>query len=215
MKIIDIKNNFSPELASKEAALALLKGRVVVYPTDTLYALGVNIFDTESIRKLFAIKKRSDKKPIPVMVSSISMAKIVAEIDEKREKVLKSFWPGPFTFILKKKPIVSYLLTAGRNTIALRIPNNEFCKMLISDFEGPVTATSANISGEEPSHDCREIVKRFEIEEIQPELVIDAGVLPKSAPSTIIDITGNMPKVLRINSTNKEDLMNILKKMEF
>jgi L-threonylcarbamoyladenylate synthase len=215
MKVIDIKNNFSPELASKEAALALLKGRAVVYPTDTLYALGVNIFDTESIRKLFAIKKRPDKKPIPVMVGSISMAKAIAEIDEKREKVLRSFWPGTFTFILKKKPIVSYLLTAGRNTIALRIPDSEFCKMFVSDFEGPISVTSANISGEEPSYDCREIIERFEKEEIQPELIIDAGVLPKSDPSTIIDITGNMPKVLRISLTNKEDLMNILKKLEF
>lgn len=215
MKVIDIRNNFSPELASKEAALALLKGRAVVYPTDTLYALGVNIFDTESIRKLFAIKKRPDKKPIPVMVGSISMAKAVAEIDAKREKVLRSFWPGQFTFILKKKPIVSYLLTAGKNTIALRIPDSEFCKMFVSDFEGPITATSANISGEEPSQECREIIERFEKEKIQPELIIAAGVLPKSDPSTIIDITGNMPKVLRINPTTKDNLMSILKKMEF
>lgn len=215
MKIIDIKNNFSPELASKEAALNLLKGKAVVYPTDTLYGLGVNIFDTESIRKLFAIKKRPERKPIPVIVDSIRMAKAVAEVDLKREKVLKSFWPGPFTFILKKKPIVSYLLTAGKNTIALRIPDSEFCKMMVSDFEGPVSATSANISGEEPSQDPREIIERFEKEEIQPDLFIDAGVLPESEPSTIIDITGNMPKVLRINETTKDELMSILRKMEF
>ena len=215
MKIIDIKNNFSPELASKESALALLKGRAVVYPTDTLYALGVNIFDTEAIRKLFTIKKRPDRKPIPVIVGSISMAKAIAEIDKKREKVLKSFWPGPFTFILKKRPVVSYLLTAGRNTIALRIPDSTFCQMLVSDFEGPVTATSANISGEETSQDPREIIERFEREECRPDLVVDAGVLPQSDPSTIIDITGNMPKILRINQTTKENLMNILKKMEF
>ena len=135
--------------------------------------------------------------------------------DKKREKVLRSFWPGPFTFILKKRPIVSYLLTAGRNTIALRIPNSEFCSLLTSDFEGPVTATSANISGEVPSPDPREIIERFSKEEVLPDLIIDAGVLPKSDPSTIIDITGNMPKVLRINPTTKENLMNILKKMEF
>ncbi|MBI4118763.1 MAG: Sua5/YciO/YrdC/YwlC family protein, partial [Parcubacteria group bacterium] len=84
MKILDIRNNFSPELASKEAALALLKGRTVVYPTDTLYGLGANIFDTEAIRKIFAVKKRSDKKPLPVMVSSIGMAKAVAVIDSQR-----------------------------------------------------------------------------------------------------------------------------------
>lgn len=215
MKIIDIRNNFSPELASKEAALALLKGRAVVYPTDTLYALGVNVFDTDAIRKIFAIKKRSDKKPVPVMVGSISMAKAVADIDTKREKVLRSFWPGPFTFILKKRPIVSYLLTAGRNTIALRIPDNDFCKMVIDDFEGPITITSANVSGEEPSQDPREIIERFSKEKNQPDLVVDVGELPIANPSTIIDITGNMPKVLRVNPTTKENLISILKKMEF
>lgn len=214
MKIWDIKNNFSPELAAKEAALTLFKSGAVVYPTDTLYALGVNVLDTDAVRKLFAIKRRSDKKPLPVMVSSISMAKALAHIDESREKVLKSFWPGPFTFILKKKQLVSYLATAGKNTIAVRIPDNTFCKNLIRDFEGPVTVTSANISGETPSPDAREIINRFSHEDCRPDMVVDAGVLPQTEPSTIIDLTGNMPKVLRVNPTTKDNLMNILRAMQ-
>ena len=115
MKVLDIRNNFSPELASKEAALALLKGRVVVYPTDTLYGLGVNVFDTEAVRKIFALKKRSQKKPLPVMVSSISMAKALAVIDKPREKILKNFWPGPFYFIIKKKPVVYFDVKVERS----------------------------------------------------------------------------------------------------
>lgn len=214
MKILDIRNNFSPELASKEAALALLKGRAVVYPTDTLYGLGVNVFDTEAIRKVFAIKKRSDKKPLPVMVSSIAMAKAVAVIDKDRERILRNFWPGPFTFILKKKPLVSFLVTAGRNSIALRIPDHPFCESLIRDFEGPVTATSANISGEEPFYDPREIISRFLREEIQPDVFIDGGVLPEADPSTIIDLTSDNPRIVRINPTNKQNLLNILETIQ-
>lgn len=214
MKILDIRNNFSPELASKEAALALLKGRVVIYPTDTLYGLGVNVFDTEAVRKLFSIKKRSEKKPLPVMVGSIAMAKAIAVIDKPREKILKNFWPGPFTFILKKKSIVSYLVTAGKNSIALRLPDHYFCRSVISDFEGPVTATSANISGEEPSRDPREIIERFGREEIQPNVIIDAGVLPAVDPSTIIDLTTDNPKIVRINSTNKQNLLSILETIQ-
>lgn len=214
MKILDIRNNFSPELASKEAALALLKGRIVMYPTDTLYGLGANVFDTDAIRKIFSIKKRSDKKPLPVMVGSIAMAKAVAVIDKPREKILKNFWPGPFTFILKKKPIVSYLVTAGKNSIALRIPNHYFCNSMIRDFEGPVTATSANISGEEPSPDSREIIDRFNREEFRPDLIVDAGSLPESDPSTIIDLTTDNPRIIRINPTNKQNLLSILETIQ-
>lgn len=214
MKILDIRNNFSPELASKEAALTLIKGRVVVYPTDTLYGLGANVFDTDAIRKIFAIKKRPDKKPLPVMVRSIAMAKAVAIIDKPRERILKSFWPGAFTFILKKKPSVSFLLTAGRNSIAVRIPNHPFCESLIRDFEGPITATSANISGEEPSPDPREIIDRFLEEDIQPDLFIDGGVLPTSDPSTIIDLTTDNARVVRINPTNKQNLLHILETIQ-
>ena len=210
MKIWDIKNNFSPELAAKEAALTLFKGGAAVYPTDTLYALGVNVLDNDAVRKLFAIKQRSDKKPLPVMVGSIDMAKALAYINAASEKILKSFWPGPFTFVLKKKPVVSYLATAGRNTIALRVPDNDFCRMMIENFEGPVTVTSANISGEEPSWDARVIADRFNRSGAAPDLVVDAGVLPLANPSTIIDLSGSMPKVLRINPTNKEELMKIL-----
>ncbi|MBI2466200.1 MAG: threonylcarbamoyl-AMP synthase [Candidatus Sungbacteria bacterium] len=214
MKILDIRNNFSPELASKEAALALLKGRTVVYPTDTLYGLGANIFDTEAIRKIFAVKKRSDKKPLPVMVSSIGMAKAVAVIDSQRERILKNFWPGPFTFILKKKPTISFLVTAGRNSIALRMPSHTFCESLIRDFEGPITVTSANISGEESSPDPREIISRFLEEEIQPDVFIDDGVLPESDPSTIIDLTADNPRIVRINPTNKKNLLSILETIQ-
>ena len=214
MKILDIRNNFSPELASKEAALALLKGRVIIYPTDTLYGMGANVFDNDAIRKIFAIKKRPEKKPLPVIVNSISMAKAMAVIDKPREKILKSFWPGPFTFILKKKPSISFLLTAGRNSIALRMPDNYFCQSLIKDFEGPVIATSANISGEISSLDSREIIERFSREDIQPDLFIDNGVLPESDPSTIIDLTTDNARIVRINPTNKENFLNILKTIQ-
>ena len=210
MKVLDIRNNFSPELASKEAALVLFKSGAVVYPTDTLYGLGVNVFDTEAMRRLFLIKKRPAAKPVPVMVSSIAMAKSVAVIDYKQEEVLKSLWPGPFTFVLRKKSVVPYLVTGGKDSLALRIPDNDFCKRLLADFEGPISCTSANVSGEEPSVNPREIQKRFELEKHKPDLIVDAGTLPLSDPSTVIDLTASRPKILRINPTSREKLMDIL-----
>jgi len=214
VKILDIKNTFSYDLASKEAALTLFKGGTVIYPTDTLYALGANALDLNAVRGIFAVKKRPDKKPLPVMVGSMAMAKEIAFVDDHHEKILKSFWPGPYTFILKKKSYVSYLLTAGHNTIALRMPDHPFCQKFIADFERPIIVTSANISGEVPHPEAKTIAQRFSRENIQPDLVIDAGGLPEADPSTIIDLTGNMPKVLRINPTSKENLMKILRAMQ-
>mgnify|MGYP001563519232 CR=1 FL=1 len=210
MKVLDIRNNFSPELASKEAALTLFKSGAVVFPTDTLYGLGVNIFDTEALRRLFLIKKRPAAKPVPVMVSSMAMAKALAVIDYKQEEVIKSLWPGPFTFVLRKKSAVSYLVTANKDSVALRMPNHHFCASLLKDFEGPITCTSANVSGEEPSPNPRQIYERFETEKHQPDLIVDAGTLPLSDPSTVIDLTASKPRILRINPTSKERLMSIL-----
>ncbi|MBI4120277.1 MAG: threonylcarbamoyl-AMP synthase [Parcubacteria group bacterium] len=210
MRVLDVRNNFSPELASKEAALVLFKSGAVVFPTDTLYGLGVNVFDSEALRRLFLIKKRPASKPVPVMISSIGMAKAVAVIDYKQEGIIKSLWPGPFTFVLRKKSIVPYLVTAGKDSLALRIPNNDFCQRLLADFEGPITCTSANVSGEEPSSDPRAIWGRFELEKHQPDLIVDAGALPTSEPSTIIDLMTPVPKVVRINPASKDQVLKIL-----
>lgn len=211
MIVLDIKNIFSVELAVKEAALNLFKNKVIVFPTDTLYALGVNALNADDVRRVFLIKQRPATKPMPIMVNSLNMAKALAVIDEKRERILKYFWPGAFTFVLKKKSLVPNIITAGQDSVALRLPDNYFCKSLLDNFEGPITATSANISGENPYNNSQDIIKSFTSEQYQPDVLVDAGVLPAADPSTVIDLTANAPKILRINPTTKEKLLEILK----
>jgi len=163
------------------------------------------------VRRIFLIKQRPITKPVPIMINSLQMAKALAFIDEKREQVLKYFWPGAFTFVLKKKNLVPDIITAGQDNVALRMPDNYFCKNLLNNFEGPITATSANISGENPHNNSHDIIKRFSREQYQPDILVDAGVLPAADPSTVIDLTANAPKILRINPTTKEKLLEILK----
>lgn len=213
MRVISINDTSNHELASKEAALALLKDRVVAYPTDTLYGLGVNALDATAVHKLFQIKQRPSTKPVPVMVSSIEMARALAYVDKAREAVLRELWPGPFTFVLWKKKVVPSNVTAGGETVALRIPAHPFCQSLLRDFEGPITTTSANISGEEPTRNAESIVERFKKENDRPDLFIHAGTLPENAPSTIVDLTTEQPKVLRVGSTTKEKLLSVLDKL--
>jgi L-threonylcarbamoyladenylate synthase len=210
MRVIDIKKSSSHELAAKDAALTLLKDGVIVYPTDTLYGLGVNALDELAVEKLFRIKKRPKGKPVPLMVSSLDMAKALAFIDKSREHLLKELWPGEYTFVLWKKKLIPSQISAGKDTVALRIPANSFCQNILRDFEGPITATSANISGESPLSDAESIIERFSKEEECPNLILDAGKLPQANPSAVIDLTTDVPKLLRVNPTSKDKLLKIL-----
>jgi L-threonylcarbamoyladenylate synthase len=214
MEVRDVTDPSRLELASKDAAITLLKDGAIVYPTDTIYGLGVNALNEYAVERLFKIKKRPDDKPVPVLVSSLSMAKAIAFVDRDREKLLAEFWPGPYTFVLWKKKIVPRRLTGGKETVAVRVPAHALCQSILREFEAPITATSANISGEVPVSSALSIAQRFVQEDDRPDLILDAGILSELTPSTIIDLTHEPPKVLRVNPTTKDKLLAILKNVE-
>lgn len=195
----------------KEAVEVLKKGGSIVYPTDTVYGLGVNPFDDFAVGRLFRIKKRRTDKPIPLIVKNVAMAKKLAYIGPRKEKILRALWPGRVTVVLYKRDIISNLVSAGTNTVALRIPKSDFCLNLVSIFNSPVTSTSANISGEQATNDPKVIIERFRKEAYKPDLFIDAGVLETKEPSTVLDLTKDKLKVLRAGPVKLEDLMRILK----
>lgn len=194
---------------AKDAARVLKEGGAVIFPTDTLYALGVDALSERAIEHFFALKKRPLQKPVPVFVKDIESAGELAYIDKKQEEIIKHLWPGPFTFVLEKRKEVSERLSAGTYTIGLRSPDSAFCRELLNQFGGPVTASSANISGIDPSLDIEDIVAQFKQYSQFPELIIGAGVLPASEPSTVIDITGEEPKILRLNEKTESKLKKI------
>lgn len=206
MKTVKLTN----PLIIEEAVSALKQGGSVVYPTDTVYGLGVNPFDDFAVRRLFRIKKRSATKPVPLMVRNIAMAKKLAYVNPKTEKILRSIWPGAVSVILKRRDIIPNWITLGKDTVSLRIPDNEFCKLLLKEFNGPVSSTSANISGENPMSDPAEIRKRFLKEIFRPDLIIDAGILEAKQPSTILDLSQAEPRVLRVGPVKPDVLSSIL-----
>jgi len=195
MKIIQI-NTEKPEQDKIEFALNLLRdGGTVVYPTDTIYGLGVNIYDINAIKKVFNIKKRSFNKPLSICVSQISDINSVAYLDKTKIDFINEILPGPFTIILRKKEYISNLLTAGGGKIGIRIPNNKICMELANLF--PVTTTSANLSGRKPSGSVNEVVEQLED---SVDLILDTGKSENELPSTVIDLTLNTPKVVREGS---------------
>jgi len=120
----------------------------------------------------------------------------LAEIDKGDEKILKNSWPGKTTFVLNRKRGTK-IFGVDKKTIALRVPNYELMNVLLSGLNRPLAETSVNISGEKAMTRINEMIRQFQNEKNQPDLILDAGNLKKSKPSTIIDLTKNKPKILR------------------
>ncbi|PIV10155.1 MAG: threonylcarbamoyl-AMP synthase [Candidatus Portnoybacteria bacterium CG03_land_8_20_14_0_80_41_10] len=199
-----------PFIIKKAAGVIQAKGSLV-YPTDTVYGLGVDGLSVPAIERLFKIKKRPASKPVPVIVRDMAMAKRLALIDRQTERILEAVWPGPVTVILRKKEIVPDILTAGQSTIGLRIPDCKLVRAIMNNLEGPMTATSANFSGQPSLTSSNRVIETFNRAYPRPDLILAARHLPASPPSTVLDLTGPQPKILRVGPTNKNDLLKLLR----
>jgi len=192
MKILKI-NPDNPEKGKINAAVNVLRnGGTVVYPTDTVYGIGANIFDTKSVEKVYSIKKRSLEKPISACISKTEDIHKIAWMDENIERIVEKILPGPFTLILKKKEIVPSILTANNDKIGIRIPDNKVCMEISKEF--PITTTSANISGQTIPESIDGILRQLND---NVDLILDAGINKHGVHSTVIDMTVFPPKIVR------------------
>ncbi|MDO8494947.1 MAG: L-threonylcarbamoyladenylate synthase [bacterium] len=210
MKIIKVDLNKNYDEAIAEACRVLHLGGVVVYPTDTVYGLGANACDNLAVDQVFKIKKRSYTKPLPVVARNLDWVKELVYIDSRNRRVVESIWPGAVTAILPKRDYLSSLVTAKGLSVGVRIPDFHLVDRLLGKFGYPLTATSANISGEESTNDIDKIVARFEGQRYRPNLILDAGILPKSQPFTVLDLTADQPRILRVGPSRPEQLLKIL-----
>jgi len=200
MRILKLSQRNLEEIV-KVAVKSIKQGKALVCPTDTVYGLIADATNERAVEKVLKIKKRKTQKPIPIFVKDINVAKKLAKIDKKQEEFLKSVWPGKVTTILKAKSETRKIFPKGiissENKIGFRIPKYRLVNVLLKKFNLPLTGTSANISGQSPSTKIKEVIEQFGNQKEQPDLIIDAGNLPKSRPSTVIDLTEFPPKVLR------------------
>lgn len=190
MKIVKINSQNPEKQTINEAVKVLEDDGIIVYPTDTIYGLGVNIFSETAIKKVYSLKKRDYRKPLSVCVSRIEDIKKIAYLDEG-EKDIEKILPGPYTIILRKKENIPSTLTAGTDRIGVRIPDNQICRELTLKF--PITATSANLSGEASPGSVHEVIKQLGD---SVDLILDGGETQK-IPSTVIDWTTHPPEILR------------------
>ena len=182
---------------ASEAARTLLNGGVLLFPTDTLYGLGADAFSDEAVEKVYAIKGRDEGKPIHALVSDIDMAETYAEVNDDARLLAKRLPKGKVTFICRKKPEFDTGIGRGIDTFGFRIPDNELCMEIVRAFGKPVTATSANIAGKKPQREVSDILEQLGDAKDGIALIIDGGELPASEPSTVIDLSGSRPVILR------------------
>lgn len=192
MKVLKTSIDKVDENVISKAINVLADGGVILYPTDTVYGLGANIFDNSAVRRVFEIKKRSFLKPLSILVSDVETIDLVAKISLGQKNTMESYLPGPYTFILNKQKIVPRYITGGLINVGVRVPDCELACRLASIF--PITTTSANISDDEVLSNPHEILEQLDCE---VDLVIDVGDLNSGKSSTIIDLTAFKPKIIR------------------
>ncbi|MCK5465915.1 threonylcarbamoyl-AMP synthase [Candidatus Parcubacteria bacterium] len=211
MKQIKLDLNNTEKILNNAAEI-LKSGGVIIYPTDTLYGLGANALNEDAVLKIQKIKNQDRNKPISIIVRDLKMVRKIACLDSKVEKILNKIWPGPITVVLRKKDIVSDILTGNGETVAIRIPDNEFISALMEKIDFPITATSANISGENNLLKSKEIIAKFKKAKFAPDLFIDAGDIKNPTASTIIDLTTSVPKILRTGIVGKDKMKDFFEK---
>jgi L-threonylcarbamoyladenylate synthase len=193
------KNDFSSALK------ALKNGEPIIYPTDTLYALGADIYNEIAVRKVFDIKQRPYSVPLPIAVSSIQAIETIAYMNEAAYEISKKFLPGTLTIILKKKLSVPDIVTSGFDTIAVRIPNNTIALELLSQY-GPLTVTSANRHHEKNPGSISDILMQFET---HIPIYLNDG-RHDGVPSTIVDLSTSKPRLVRIGQVTEKELLDVI-----
>lgn len=188
----------------QQAIETLKRGGIVAFPTDTVYGLGANAFDEDAVARVYEAKERPRHLALPLLLSHISQIAIVAQsVPEIAWRLAERFLPGGLTLVLYKSSLVSSVISAQGEKIALRVPNHPVPIALIEGLGAPITGTSANITGSPSLPTAQEVHQQIGD---RVDLVIDGGRCPQGVDSTVIDLTGERPKILREGAISREEI---------
>ena len=187
------------------ASSSLKNGNIGIFPTDTVYGIGCNSLDSNTIYKLYMAKNRNLNNPINVLISDFSMLKnFVLSVSDIEKKLIDTFWPGALTIIFKKSKLVPDVLTSNLQTIGIRMPNNKVCLELINKFGYPIATSSANISTKNPYTNINDdIITDFRD---NVDFIINSGKICSGIPSTIVKVNDNDIQILRKGHISENDI---------
>jgi L-threonylcarbamoyladenylate synthase len=194
--------------------MALKDGKTVIFPTDTSYGLACDVTNDKAVRSLYRIKGRDFNKPIHVVVPSRKYAIGVGVWSKVASKLAKRFWPGSLSLVVPLKSREQYLkrIAAGTGGIGLRMPQNQIALDLAKRLGKPISATSANRSGQPDCYSLKDILQNFEGSKHKPDIIINAGRLPKRKPSTLVKVIGDNWEILRSGPVSAKQITEALSK---
>jgi L-threonylcarbamoyladenylate synthase len=186
----------------EKASQIINQGGVVIFPTDTVYGIGCDPYNKASIEKIYKIKSRNITKSVPVLTYSIETAERIAQFDQLAKKIVKKFWPGPLTIILKVTDEKIKKSLNLENKIAIRVPDHK-CTLELLKKCNYLVGTSANISGDLPHTNPKECLKKMQ----DYDVFVDGGIITSNGESTIIEIENKEIKIIREGSLTKEEIL--------
>jgi L-threonylcarbamoyladenylate synthase len=199
----------NPDDSTAEKVItAITSGKTIAFPTETFYALGASAYNEAALQKVFTIKGREYTLPLPIIIEGEDMLRAVAsEVPEKAHLLIQAFWPGGLTLIFNASPKIPALLTAHTGTVAVRQSSHPLARLLVAGARCPITATSANLSGEKSCSSAPEVEKSLGT---AVDLIIDGGQTEGLLPSTIVDLTVSPSRIVREGIIPSEHLQSFL-----
>jgi L-threonylcarbamoyladenylate synthase len=193
------------------ASEVIRTGGLVSFPTETVYALGADAMNGEAVKKVFELKKREVDKPIAIFLSgSKELNKFVEVITPTAKKFMGSFWPGPLTLIFKAKTGRLSHLTGKEGKLGVRVSSSEFVQMFLNQIQTPLTATSANLTGKREPVSADEVLKDFDG---KIKLIIDGGRVKEDVPSSVVDVSGDIPILIREGRISFDELKKVVSEL--
>lgn len=195
------------EAAVDAASLAIQRGRLVVLPTDTVYGVAADAFDPDAVKRLLEAKGRGRDMPPPVLVGSAgTLDALATDVPAYVRPLVDAFWPGPLTVVCREQSSLQWDLGDTRGTVAVRMPDHDVARQLL-DRTGPLAVSSANLTGHDAATDADQAMEMLG-EKVA--VVIDGGTTPGNVSSTIVDATGERPRILRLGAISVERLDEVL-----
>ena len=207
-EIVKIKTKSPDPKIIRRIVLTLKRGGLIAFPTDTVFGLG-GLCSKRTLLRLTNLKKREAARPIGIFVASVQQVKQLAgEISDYAKALMKEFWPGPLTLVFKTSERLDRSLV-HQGTIGIRIPDQNWLLSVLRKLDKPLLQTSANLSGQSPLRTAQEVENVFGKE---LDLIVDAGRIRRAKPSTVVDVSGSVPIILRKGAISKRRLEKALKR---
>lgn len=197
-------NSENPQMRLIKKAVEVLKeGGIIVYPTDTVYGMGCNLFNKQGIERIYEIKRRNKKEPLSFICADLKDISNYALVSNYAYKTMRRLLPGAYTFVLEASRMVPKILLTKRRTVGIRVPDNKICLSLVTELSHPLINTSAKLEADEILSDPSEIERKFKH---SVDLVIDGGILA-SDQSSVISLIDDVPQVLRVGKGDVADFL--------